>query len=91
MAVNYCCKAVHLNGCGDSGYPSDLNTFSTIVLIKDKSGSSFLLAKCSKNTSGRVTFQVKMQVIDQHLYLKYHSSPGVFQVFLVQTNYLVSI
>ena len=81
MAVNYCCKAVHLNGCGDPGYPSDLNTFSTNVLIKDKSGSWFLLAKCSKNTSGRATFQVKMQVIDQQLYLKYYSFPGVFQKF----------
>ena len=31
----------------------------------DKPGSWFLLAKCSKNTCGRETFQVNMKVIDQ--------------------------
>ena len=40
------------------------NPFSTNVLITDKPGSWFLLAKCLKNTCRRVTFQVKMQVID---------------------------
>ena len=33
-----------------------INPFSTNVPLKDKQGSSFLLAKCLKNTCGRVTF-----------------------------------
>ena len=33
-----------------------LNPFSTNVPIMDKPGSWFLLAKCLKNTCGRVTF-----------------------------------
>ena len=32
------------------------NPFSTNVSLIDKSGSWFLLAKCLKNTCGRVTF-----------------------------------
>ena len=43
--------------------------FSTNVPLTDKSGSCFLLAKCLKSTCGRVTFEVKMQIIDVHLYL----------------------
>ena len=58
-----------------------LNLFSTNVPLTDKPGNWFLLAKCLKNTCGRVTFSVKMQVIDLHLYLKCHSSTGVFQTF----------
>ena len=50
------------------------NPFLTNVPLMDKPGSWFLLAKCLKNTCGRVTFQVKMQVDDLHLYLKYHSA-----------------
>ena len=42
----------------------------------DKPGSWLLLAKCLKNTCGRVTFQVKMQID-----LKCHSSTGVFKHF----------
>ena len=37
-----------------------------------------------ENTYGRVTFYVKLQVIDLHLYLKYYSSIGVFQTFWQQ-------
>ena len=33
-----------------------INPFSTNVPFMDKSGSWFLLAKCLKNTRGRVTF-----------------------------------
>ena len=40
-----------------------LNPFSTNVPLTCKPGSCFLLAKCLKNTCGRVTFSVKMQVI----------------------------
>ena len=42
-----------------------LNPFSTNVPFMGKPGSWFLLAKCFKNTCGRVTFSVKMQVIDR--------------------------
>ena len=38
-------------------------------------------SKMCGNTCGRVTFHVKMQVIDLHLYLKCHSSTGVFHTF----------
>ena len=58
-----------------------LNPFSTNVSFTDKPGSWFLLAKCLKNTCGRVTFYVKMQFIDLHLYVKCHYSAGVFQRF----------
>ena len=44
------------------------NSFSTNFSLMDKPGSWFLLAKCLKNTCGRVTFQVKMQVIDLHMF-----------------------
>ena len=54
------------------------NPFSTNVPFMDKPGSWFLLAKCLKNTCGRVTFK---QRCDLHLYLKCHSSTGVFQTF----------
>ena len=43
----------------------------------DEQGSWFLPAKCLKNTSGRVTF-----CPDLPLYLKFHSSTGVFQTFV---------
>ena len=46
--------------------------FSTNVPLTDKPGSWFLLAKLLKNTCGRVTFQVKMQVNKVHLYLECH-------------------
>ena len=36
------------------------NPFSNNVPLTDKPGSKFLLAKCLKNTCGRVSFQVKM-------------------------------
>ena len=37
-------------------YINSLNLFSTNVPFVDKPGSWFLLAKCLKNTCGRVTF-----------------------------------
>ena len=58
-----------------------INPFSTNVLLMQKPGSWFLLVKCLKNTCGKVTFSVKMQVDDLHLYLKCHSSTGAFQNF----------
>ena len=58
-----------------------INPFSTNVTLMDKPRSWFLLTKCLKNTCGRVTFSVKMQVFDLHLYLKCHSFTGVFQTF----------
>ena len=57
------------------------NPFSTNVPLKDKPVSWLLLAECLKNTCGRVTFQVRMQVIDLHLYLEFHYSTSVFQTF----------
>ena len=36
-----------------------INSFSTNVQLTDKPGSWFLLAKCLKNTCGRVTFLSK--------------------------------
>ena len=62
-------------------YKSLLNPFSTNVPLMQKPGSWFLVAKCLKNTCGRLTFWVKMQVVGLHLYLKCHSSTGVFQTF----------
>ena len=38
--------------------------FSTNVPLMDKPDRRFLRANCVKNTCGRVTFKVKMQVID---------------------------
>ena len=58
----------------------EINPFSTNVPFMQKTGSWFLLAKCLKNTCGRVTFSVKMQVDDTCI-LKCHSSTGVFQTF----------
>ena len=58
-----------------------VNPFSTNVPFIDKSGSWILLANYLRNTYGRVTFYVKMQIIDLHLYLKCHSSTDVFQTF----------
>ena len=37
-----------------------INSFLTNVPLMDKPDSWFLLAKCLKNTSGRVAFEVKM-------------------------------
>ena len=34
-----------------------------------------------ESTFGRVTFKVKMQVMDLHFYLKCHSPTGVFHTF----------
>ena len=45
---------------------SDFNPFLTNVPFIDKPGSWFLLAKCLKNTCGRVIYSVKMQVDDHH-------------------------
>ena len=58
-----------------------VNPFSTNVLFMDKPSSWFLLAKCLRNTCGRMTFSVKMQVINLYFYLKCLSSTGVFQTF----------
>ena len=58
-----------------------INPFLTNIPLTDKPGSLFSLAKCLENTCGWVTFSVKMQVMDLHLYLKCHSSTGVFQTF----------
>ena len=59
----------------------NFNPVSTNVLLIWKPGSQILLTKFLKNTFERVTFVVKMQVIDLHLYLKCHLSTGVFQTF----------
>ena len=55
-----------------------LTHFLTNVLFMQKPDGWFLLAKCLKNTCKRVTFWVKMQVDGLHIYLKWHSSTGVF-------------
>ena len=55
-----------------------LNPFLGNVPLTDKLGNWFLVAKCLKNTCGEVTFWAIMQVNDLHLYLKCHSSAGVF-------------
>ena len=47
----------------------------------EKPGGWYLLEKCVKNTSGKVTFEVKMQVINLNLNLKRYSSTGVFHLF----------
>ena len=57
------------------------NSFQGNASLMEKPGAWFLLAKCVKSTNGRVTFSVKIQVIDQHLYLKCHSSTGDFYTF----------
>ena len=41
---------------GTDNYTNHLNTFLTNVPLMDKPGIWFLLAKCLKNTCGRVTF-----------------------------------
>ena len=43
-----------------------------------KPGSWFTLAKCMKWNRGRVTFYIKIQVNYLHVYLKGHSSTGLF-------------
>ena len=63
-----------------------INPFSTNVLLMQKPGSWFLLVKCLKNTCGKVTFSVKMQVDDLHLYLKCHSSTGFFKHFAIKNQ-----
>ena len=57
------------------------NPLLTNIPLMQKSGSWFLPEKCLKNTFGRVTFYVKVQVIDLHLYVTCHCSTGVFQTF----------
>ena len=59
--------------CCDQRIFLEINPFSTNVPLTDKPGSWFLLTKCQKNTCGGVTFSVKMQVLNLHLYLKCHS------------------
>ena len=44
-----------------------LHPFSTNAPLMDKPGSSFSPVKYLKNTCGRVTSKVKMQVFDLHL------------------------
>ena len=61
----------------------DLQPFSNNVPLMLKPGRWFLLAKCLKSTCGRVTFLIKMQVV----YLKCHSSTGVFEFFIVISIY----
>ena len=57
------------------------NLFSPNIPFIDKPGSWFLLAKRVKNTCGRVTFLVKVQVTDLHIYLKCLSSTRIFDMF----------
>ena len=45
-----------------------------------ETSSWVLLAKCLKNACGRLTLN-EDAVIDLHLYLKCHSSTGIFQTF----------
>ena len=56
-------------------------------------GRWFLIAKCLKNTCGRVTFYVKIQVNGLHLYLKYHSFtlPQVFFKHCASKNQLPNL
>ena len=61
----------------------DLQPFSNNVPLMLKPGRWFLLAKCLKSTCGRVTFLIKMHVV----YLKCHSSTGVFEFFIVISIY----
>ena len=56
------------------------NPFANI-LVMEKVGTNFPLAKCVKNTCERVTFQIKVQEIDVYLNVKFHSSTGVFHTF----------
>ena len=64
-----------------SNHEEIINPFSTDVQLMKKPGSWFVLAKCLKNTCGRVTFYVKMQVDDLDLSVKRHSSTSVVQTF----------
>ena len=56
------------------------NPFANI-LVMEKVGTNFPLAKCVKNTCERVTFQIKVQEIDVYLNVKFHSSTGVSHTF----------
>ena len=58
-----------------------LDPFTANFLLMEKPGSWFTLAKSMKSTRGRVTFYIKMQVNYLHLYLKCHSSTGIFPRF----------
>ena len=62
-------------------FTKKLNPFSTNVPLRMKPGSWFLPAKCLKNNCGRVTFQVKMQVIDLHLYVNVTLTQVFFKYF----------
>ena len=44
-------------------FPKKINPFQANVPSMEKPGGWSLLAKCVKNTYGRVTFYVKMQVV----------------------------
>ena len=67
--------------CSCIYFNMQINSFSINFPLTDKPGSWFLLAKSLKNTCESVTFQVKMQVIGLHYYLKCHSSTGGFKTF----------
>ena len=81
------------------------NPFLTNVPLMDKPGSWFFLAKCLKNTCGRVTFQVKMQVDDlpciftwnftlPQVFFKHFASknqlPGFYRSGTLIGNYLIA-
>ena len=55
---------ISYNKSGAKGNTLLVNQFSTNVSLMQKPGSWFSLAKCLKNTYGRVTFEVKMQVLE---------------------------
>ena len=57
------------------------NPHQANVPLMEKPGGWFLQAKCVKNTCERVTFYIKMQVIDLHLYLNCHFATGFFHTF----------
>ena len=56
------------------------------VPFKDEPVSWFSLARCLKNTSGRVRFSENIQVDDLKLYLKCHSSTGFKSWALVKNG-----
>ena len=64
-----------------SNYQKTLNLFAANVQLMEKPGSSCRLEKCLRNTNGRLTFSVKTQVNDLHLFLNYHSSTSVSRTF----------
>ena len=57
-----------------------LLTHFSHVSFMEKPGNSSLVVKFERDTE-RVTFLVKMQVDDLHLYLKYHFSTSVHTFF----------